>query len=284
MRVSSRFTGPLFVFPALFVLALLVFYPLVYTVVLSVTDPAGNYVGLENFRTMLDQRLTGITLRNTFVYVFFSIVFQIILGTAVGLLLNAPFWGRSALRAMIVVPWVIPGIVAATTWAWMFHTEFGIINYMAQGAGVIDQPIGWLTNPNTVMPALVTVNVWKMFPFVAIMVLAGLQAIPKDVYEAARIDGAKLHHEIIFVTLPYLKPVLSSLSLLLAIWGLNAITIIYAMTGGGPANRSIILPIQIFRQAFQFFQFNQAAALSVMFLGITGVLMVLYVTVFAEKE
>ncbi|MBE9640599.1 carbohydrate ABC transporter permease [Salipiger mangrovisoli] len=284
MRIQSRFVGPLFVFPALFVLALLVFYPLVYTVLLSVEDPMGNFVGFENFRTVLDQRLTGTTLRNTFVYVGFSIVFQIILGTAVGILLNAEFWGRSALRAMIVVPWVIPGIVAATTWAWMFHTEFGIINYMAQGAGLIDAPVGWLTNPDTVMPALVVVNVWKMFPFVAIMVLAGLQAIPKDVYEAARIDGARLHHEIFYVTLPQLRPVLASLTLLLAIWGLNAITIIYAMTRGGPANRSIILPMQIFRQAFEFFQFNEAAALSVMFLLITGVLMVLYITVFAEKE
>ncbi len=284
MRVSKRFVGPLFVLPALFVLAMLVFYPLVYTFVLSVTDPAGNYVGLENFRTMLDQRLTSRTLQNTFVYVGFSIVFQIILGTAVGILLNAKFWGRSGIRALIVVPWVIPGIVAATTWGWMFHTEFGIINYMAQSAGVIDAPVGWLTNPSTVMPALITVNVWKMFPFVAIMVLAGLQAIPEDLYEAARIDGAKLHHEIYFITLRHLRPVLASLTLLLAIWGLNAITIIYAMTRGGPANRSIILPIQIFRQAFEFFQFNQAAALSVMFLLITGVLMVIYVTVFAEKE
>ena len=284
MRVSKRFVGPLFVFPALLVLAMLVFYPLVYTFVLSVTDPAGNYVGLENFRAMLDNRLTSRTLQNTFVYVGFSIVFQIILGTAVGILLNARFWGRSGVRALIVVPWVIPGIVAATTWAWMFHTEFGIINYMAQSAGVVDAPVGWLTNPSTVMPALIIVNVWKMFPFVAIMVLAGLQAIPEDLYEAARIDGAKLHHEIFFITLPHLRPVLASLTLLLAIWGLNAITIIYAMTGGGPANRSIILPIQIFRQAFEFFQFNQAAALSVMFLLITGVLMVVYVTVFAEKE
>ena len=284
MRISSRFTGPLFVFPALFVLAMLVFYPLVYTVILSVTDPAGNFVGLDNFRTMLDQRLTGITLINTLVYVGFSILFQIVLGTAVGILLNAPFWGRGALRAIVVVPWVIPGIVAATTWAWMFHTEFGIINFMAQSVGAIDAPIGWLTNPNTVMPALITVNVWKMFPFVAIMVLAGLQAIPKDVYEAARIDGARLHEEILYVTLPYLRPVLTSLAVLLAIWGLNAITIIYSMTGGGPANRSIILPIQIFRQAFEFFQFNQAAALSVMFLLFTSVLMVIHVVFFAEKE
>lgn len=284
MRIPKRFQGIMFVLPALFVLAMLVFYPIVYTVVLSVTDPAGNYVGLENFRSMIDARLTARAFWNTLIYVGFSIIFQVLIGTAVGILLNHEFWGRGAVRALIVVPWVIPGIVAATTWAWMFHTEFGIINYMAQSAHVIDQPVGWLTNPDTVLPALITVNVWKMFPFVAIMVLAGLQAIPNDLYEAARIDGARKHHEILYVTLPHLRPVLMSITLLLAIWGLNAITIIYAMTKGGPANRSLITPIQIFRHAFEFFRFNEAAALSVMFFGATALLMTLYIRIYAEKD
>src|SRR5262249_31721750 len=149
-------------------------------------------------------------------------------------------------RSIALIPWVVPGIVAATTWAWMFHTEFGIINYILTGAGVIPAPVGWLTNKDTVMPVLVAINVWKLFPFVAIMVLAGLQAIPADLYEAAKVDGASFWEEVWHITLPQVRPVLVAVTLLLVIWGLNAITLIYAITGGGPANLSLITPIQIY--------------------------------------
>src|SRR5690606_6497345 len=117
-----------------------------------------------------------------------SIVFQILIGTAVGILLNQRFRGRSAVRSMALIPWVVPGIVAATTWAWMFHTEFGIINYMLTASHLAEKPVGWLTDPNIVMPALIAINVWKLFPFVAVMVLAGLQSVPNDLYESARVD------------------------------------------------------------------------------------------------
>ena len=162
---------------------------------------------------------------------------------------------------MTLIPWVVPSIVAATTWAWMFHTEFGIINYMLTGPGIIEKPIGWLTNKDTVLPVLIAINVWKLFPFVAIMVLAGLQSIPNDLYEAARVDGANFWHEVWHIMLPSVRPVIVAVTLLLVIWGLNAITIIYAITKGGPANKTLITPIQIFRTAFESVQFNQAAAL-----------------------
>ena len=123
---------------------------------------------------------TGRATLNTLFYVGFSVLFQLLLGTAAGILLNEPFRGQGVVRALMLIPWVIPGIVAAMAWAWMFHTDFGIINYALKSLGLIDEPIGWLTNPRTVLPALVAVNVWKMFPFVAVMVLAGLQAIPSS--------------------------------------------------------------------------------------------------------
>jgi multiple sugar transport system permease protein len=177
---------------------------------------------------------------------------------------------------------VVPGIVAATTWAWMFHTEFGIINYMLMAPDLIEHPIGWLTNRDTVMPVLIAINVWKLFPFVAIMVLAGLQSIPKELYEAARSDGANFWHEVRYIMLPQVRPVIVAVTLLLVIWGLNSITIIYAITRGGPANRTLITPIQIFRLAFESVQFNQAAALSVMFFGVALVLVFIYIRVLAR--
>ena len=206
-----------------------------------------------------------------------------ILGIATAILLNQNFRGRGVLRAVTLIPWVVPSIVAATTWAWMFHTEFGIINYMLTGPGIIEKPIGWLTNKDTVLPVLIAINVWKLFPFVAIMVLAGLQSIPNDLYEAARVDGANFWHEVWHIMLPSVRPVIVAVTLLLVIWGLNAITIIYAITKGGPANKTLITPIQIFRTAFESVQFNQAAALSVMFFGVVIVIVFIYIRALATN-
>jgi multiple sugar transport system permease protein len=276
-----RQQGFLFILPAIIVLALLIVYPIAYTGLLSVTSEQGDYVGFANYAAVTGAKVTRTAVYNTIYYVGVSIVFQIVLGTLVGILLNQNFRGRGIVRSLTLIPWVIPGIVAATTWAWMFHTEFGIINYMLTSTHVVDAPVGWLTDRNTVMPALIAINVWKLFPFVGIMVLAALQTVPNDLYESARMDGAGFWQEVRFVMLPQIRPVLVAITLLLVIWGLNAITIIYTITRGGPANRTLITPIQIFRYAFELFQFNQAAALSVMFFAVTVVFVALYIKVFA---
>jgi multiple sugar transport system permease protein len=276
-----RQQGFLFILPAIIVLALLIVYPIAYTGLLSVTSEQGDYVGFANYAAVAGAKVTRTAVFNTIYYVGVSIVFQIVLGTLVGILLNQNFRGRGIVRSLTLIPWVIPGIVAATTWAWMFHTEFGIINYMLTSTHVVDSPVGWLTDRNTVMPALIAINVWKLFPFVGIMVLAALQTVPNDLYESARMDGAGFWQEVRFVMLPQIRPVLVAITLLLVIWGLNAITIIYTITRGGPANRTLITPIQIFRYAFELFQFNQAAALSVMFFAVTVVFVALYIKVFA---
>jgi len=277
-------TGLMFVLPALIVLAMLTAYPIAYTGLLSVTDNQGEFVGTRNFARVLGARATPTAFWNTLWWVGGSIVFQVLLGTATAVLLNQSFRGRGVVRAITLIPWVVPGIVAATTWAWMFHTEFGIINYMLTAPGVIDAPVGWLTNADTVLPVMIAINVWKLFPFVAIMVLAGLQSIPSDLYEAARVDGASFWQEVRHVMLPGVRPVIVAVTLLLVIWALNAITIIYAITRGGPANRTLITPIQIFRLAFEGFQFGQAAALSVMFFGVAIVIVLLYIRALAAER
>jgi multiple sugar transport system permease protein len=276
--------GILFILPAIIVLALLVAYPIVYTGILSVTDNQGAYVGMKNYAAMASARVTKQAVWNTLYYVLGSIVLQVTLGTLVGILLNQKFRGRGIVRAVALIPWVVPGIVAATTWAWMFHTEFGIINYMLTATHIVGAPVGWLTDRDKVMPAMIAINAWKLFPFVAVMVLAGLQTVPQELYESARVDGANFWDEVRHVMLPQIRPVLVAITLLLLIWGLNAITIIYTITRGGPANRTLITPIQIFRQAFELFQFNQAAALSAMFFAVTIVFVVIYVAAFGTSK
>ncbi|WP_445505111.1 carbohydrate ABC transporter permease [Microvirga sp. G4-2] len=279
--MSRQSTGYWFILPALVVLAMLIAYPVAYTGLLSVTDSQSNFVGVKNFATVLRSRTTPQAFWNTLYWVGGSIVFQVLLGTATAILLNQRFPGRSVVRSIALIPWVIPSIVAATTFAWMFHTEFGIINYMMTSPGLIEHPIGWLTNRDTVMPVLIAINVWKLFPFVAVMVLAGLQAIPKELYEAARVDGANFWEEVRHIMLPQVRPVLVAVTLLLVIWGLNSITIIYAITRGGPANSTLITPIQIFRIAFENVQFNQAAALSVMFFAVAILIVFFYIKALA---
>ena len=276
--MGRQSTGLLFILPAIIVLAMLIAYPIVYTIYLSAVDAHGNLTG-KNYLNVLRPYVTRQAFFNLIYYVGGSIVFQVLFGTLAAILLNQNFWGRAAVRSITLIPWVVPGIVAATTWAWMFHTEFGIINYMLAGAHIIPGPIGWLTNRDTVMPALIAVNVWKLFPFVAIMVLAGLQAIPAELYEAAKMDGASFWEEVWHITLPQVRPVLVAVTLLLVIWGLNAITLIYAITGGGPADLSLITPIQIYQLAFISFQFNEAAALSVLFFIVAAIIVAVYIKV-----
>ena len=277
-------TGFLFALPALIVLMMLIAYPVTYTGILSVTNQQEEFVGLQNFRDVLRPRVTTQALRNTLWWVFGSIFFQVIFGVAAAILLNQNFRGRAVVRSIALIPWVVPGIVAATTWAWMFHTEFGIINYMLTGAGVLEEPIGWLITGNTVLPAMIAINVWKLFPFVAIMVLAGLQSIPQELFEAAKVDGASYWEEVRHIMLPQIRPVVTAVTLLLVIWALNAITIIYAITSGGPANKTLITPIQIFRLAFESSAFNQSAALAVMFFGVVMLIVFIYIKSLATES
>jgi multiple sugar transport system permease protein len=281
--MSRSYTGLVFILPAIIVLAMLIAYPVIYTGYLSVTDPQGALT-TKNFVNVIRAPASLQAFLNLIYFVGGSIVFQVVLGTAAAILLNQSFYGRGIVRSITLIPWVVPGIVAATTWAWMFHTEFGIINYMLTGSGVIPAPIGWLTNKDTVMPVMIAINVWKLFPFVAVMVLAGLQSVPQELYEAARMDGASFWNEVRDIMLPQVRPVLVSVTLLLVIWGLNSITLIYAITRGGPANKTLITPILIFRLAFESFQFNQAAALSVLFFIVAGIIVAIYLRVSRSPE
>lgn len=284
MKTLRLNPGVAFALPALLVLAVLIVYPLIYTIIMSFQTRTGGWAGWANYERILPARVTIIALKNTFTYVLWSIVFQVGIGTAAGILLDQKFVGRTMARSILLIPWVVPGIVAATTWAWMFHSDFGIINYMMVEVGILDKPINWLSNLDTVLPALIAINVWKMFPFVAIMVLAGLQSVDKTLYEAARVDGASFFDEVRFVMIPQIKSVLLAVTLLLVIWSLNGITIIYAITQGGPANRSLITPIQIYQTAFETFRLNDAAALSVAFFIFVSLLAGIYIYISQRSE
>jgi multiple sugar transport system permease protein len=273
----------LFTLPVSLFLLTFILFPLFTNIRLSLTDPTGALTS-ANFAAMLRDHTVWASLWVTVVYVGGSVLLQILVGTSVGIALDQPMRLRGLVRSIILVPWVVPGIVAATTWAWMYHGDFGIISRALIDLGISNARQGLLTHPHTVLPALIAVNVWKMFAFVAVMVLAGLQGIDITLYEAARVDGSNFWDELRYITLPGIRHVLVSILLLLTIWGFNSITIIYAMTQGGPAELSLILPLHVYRMGFSFFNFNAAAAESIFLFLILTILIAVYLKLFTSRR
>lgn len=261
--MKKRNKGIYYVLPVLIVSGLLILFPLAYNVYISFTSSniyslEYTFVGLQNYKRLLgDERFIN-ALKNTIVWSFSSVLFQVVLGLIAAIVINSVTKGQRIIQALIMVPWIIPGIAAASSWRWLYHPDFGFINYFIRSFG--GKPVLWLGNPNLALPSVILVNIWKMYPFAALMLTAGLQSIPISIYEAAKIDGAGRASAFFRITLPMMRPILSVLSLLLTIWAFNAFDFIYTMTEGGPARSSEILGVRIYKDAMKSQMFGRAAA------------------------
>jgi len=266
------------------VMAVVIAYPLIDTLRLSFSEvelgrDATPFIGLQNFADVLDDRVFGTTLRNTFVWTVLSVSLIVVLGLLAALTVNERFPGRTTVRSTILIPWIIPGIVAAVTWKWLYHPDFGVINDFLIRAGFIAGPTNWLADPFRGLYAVIVVNVWKGFPFAMLMLLAGLQGVPEDLYDAARVDGANAWHRLVYVTLPHLRPVLIVVALLQTIWNMNTFTYVYVLTGGGPIRLTEVLGVYIYNMAFQSFKFGMASAAAVIVFVISASLSIAYLRV-----
>jgi trehalose/maltose transport system permease protein len=204
----ERRTAYYMVLPALVIILVVAFFPILYSVLLSLTDSTitgiGGFVGAENYVEMFQNEdfLTG--LRNTVIFTVASVFFEFIIGLGIALAINRAFRGRGLVRAAVLVPWAFPTVISAVMWRLMFQDQVGIINYVANAIGIISQPI--LSSETLLLIGAILVDVWKTTPFMALLLLAGLQTIPGDVYEAARVDGANVMQRFFRITLPLLKP------------------------------------------------------------------------------
>ena len=203
----ERRTAYYMILPTLFIILVVAFYPILYSLVLSVTDSNinvfGSFVGLENYVNMFQNVEFREGLVNTVVYTVISVFFEFIIGLAIALAINRAFRGRGLVRAAVLVPWAFPTVISAVMWRLMFQDQVGIINYVANAIGLISEPI--LSDRTLLLIAAILVDVWKTTPFMALLLLAGLQTIPGDVYEAARVDGANVMQRFFRITLPLLK-------------------------------------------------------------------------------
>ena len=203
----ERRTAYYMILPTVFIILVVAFYPILYSLVLSVTNSNinvfGSFVGLENYVNMFQNVEFREGLVNTVVYTVISVFFEFIIGLAIALAINRAFRGRGLVRAAVLVPWAFPTVISAVMWRLMFQDQVGVINYVANAIGLISEPI--LSDRTLLLIAAILVDVWKTTPFMALLLLAGLQTIPGDVYEAARVDGASVMQRFFRITLPLLK-------------------------------------------------------------------------------
>jgi multiple sugar transport system permease protein len=237
--------GLILMAPAIIILTLFIAYPFVLGIAYSLQDARigvqGHFVGLKNF---IDNAQNGIfqqTLRNTFVYTAITTVFKLALGMALALLMNQHFRFKNLARAGLLLPWIIPTALSTLAWLWIFDSTYGIISWVLKNAGLIQRNIPFLGDPTLAMGSVIAVNIWRGTPFFAISLLAGLQTISQDLYEAAAIDGASAWQRFRHVTLPLIMPVLTIVTLFSIIWTFADFQLVYVLTRGGPTNSTHLL-------------------------------------------
>lgn len=282
-------SGVLFVLPAIIVIGLVIIYPIIYQVYLSffkvsMFSPGPKFCGLGNYLDVIQRSDFRNAFGRTVVWATVCVFFQIILGFAAAIVFNEEFWGRGVFRGLVLIPWIVPTVIASSTWRWMYHADFGIINGLLHQLGLISTKVNWLGNLDLAMWAVAIVNIWKMFPFVMLMFLAALQAIPKELYEAAWIDGAGIIETFRYVTLPSTKAIRLTTTLLLIIWSLNSFTIPYVMTEGGPLNRLELMSLYVFRLMFKNYQDGEAAAVAMMLFAVMLLFTIIYIKSLYAKE
>jgi multiple sugar transport system permease protein len=269
-RIARHWADYCYVLPAVAVMLLVIGYPVYFTVYLSFFSTPPNlalndmlFVGLDNYLRILGAESVREATVNTLVWTIGSTLLSFVIGFAAALALNGTFAGRGLLRGLLLIPYVISAVAASYVWRWLLHSDFGVFGAVSMALGATDHPINFLDNTRTVLPSLILVNVWKEFAFAMIMMLAGLQTVPDQLLRAARVDGAGAWHRFWHITVPHLKNVSVVTVLLLLVANLNAFTIPYIMTGGGPAGASEIWITQIYQIAFGRIRFGLASAYSV---------------------
>ncbi|MFD2334436.1 carbohydrate ABC transporter permease [Cohnella sp. GCM10020058] len=283
-RLKQNRAAYLFIAPLALAVGLVLLYPILKAALMSfqywkVARPIAEghpFVGLDNYAAVMDSGYFWQSLGITFLYIFVTVVLRFVLGIGTAVLLNTPFKGRGLVRALVIIPWAVPEVVTCLVFILIFDYQFGVVNDVLLKMNILSNPLAFLGESDTALWAAMFVNVWKGFPFAAIMLLAGLQGIPKDHYEAASIDGASAWKQFTSVTLPALKPVSVIVFLLLVIWTVKDFGIVYVLTGGGPSRATELLTIFIYRAGFKSFDFGLAAAAGMFLLLISVVFTVLY--------
>jgi len=254
--------------PTVLVFCAVILYPLIsaiYLSLFSIYTPtlAGEWVGVHNYTTLLASGDFWNAALNTLIWTLGTLMLQLVFGVAMALLLNQSIVFQSLARSLVLFPYFLSTVVAVLVWRWLFNDLYGILNHVLLIAGLIDAPVNWLGQMPNAMISIILVGAWKYFPFVVIVVLARLQSIPEQLYEAATIDGAGPFQRFTDITLPQLRDVLVVVVLLRAIWDFKEFDLIYLMTGGGPVRATQTLSLLVYEEAFRLNRMGMASTYAV---------------------
>lgn len=278
------------ILPSVILITLLNVVPLVEGVIVSLQkqnmirpNPTA-FVGFRHYyRALFEEEILWASLGRTVVWTAGSVAGGYIIALALALLLNREIMGRGFFRALFLVPWVIPDVATALLWKWLYADQYGVINHLLITFGLANKQIQWLANPNLAMFSVIMVQVWKLTPVMFIVLLAALQNVPKELHEAAELDGAGPIQRFRYVTFPVIKPTSVIITLLASIWTFQSFDIVYLLTGGGPADATEILPTLIYQKAFWASDIGYAAAIGMLMLVCLMILSVAYLFVYRSQ-
>lgn len=265
---SDRRLAYMFVLPSAVVLLALSVYPFFQAAFdslfhLDLFTRTGPFVGLRNYATLMASAEVRAAVGRTIVWTIANVAVQTVLGMAIALLLNARLRGQTVARGLVIFPYMVPAIVAALIFRFMFSDTVGVVNYVLLSAHLVKEPVSWLSTTATALPAAIAVNCWKYTPFMVIVFLARLQTVPRELYDAARIDGASALGTFRYITLPWALPVVLIAMLLRTIWTVNDFDLIYLLAFGGPLGATTTVPVEIRALAFDNQDVGLASALAI---------------------
>ncbi|HBF37010.1 MAG TPA: sugar ABC transporter permease [Firmicutes bacterium] len=276
--------------PTLVVVLFSCFIPVVQSVYMSffnyILSSVGNYFwnNFQNYREIFTEGELWPSVAITLEYVFIVVALQLALGMLLALILNRNIIGRKLMRSLILIPWIYPTVITALLWSWLFHSEYGVINYILVQAHILQKPVSWLGSVGLALPSIIVTSIWKQLPLMIIMLLAGLQSIPIEMYEAAVIDGAKSFQIFRHITMPFLRNVIRTTVLMSIILNFKQFPLFWIMTGGGPVNATSTLAIYSYRNAFVNLNLGKGAAVASIWLLILLLTYFIFDKVFKVNE
>lgn len=287
-RLSDTQFGILLAMPALALFAAITIYPLFTSMVQGLLDksllwPGQEYVGLDNIKAVLDKNFEAL-LRTTLTFTVYATLVPFLIGFAVALILNSSIRGQGLLRSLFLLPWLIPAVVVSFLWMWIFNANYGVLNGFLRQTGLISENINWLGQRERAMFAVIIAKSWNTFPWMAVMILAGLQTIPRELNEAAAIDGANRVRVFRHITIPQLRGIFGTVLLLSFIWNFQHFETIYVMTTGGPAKATTTFSVAVYKTAFQKFDLGQAGAIGILWMALLSVIVALYLKFATDNE
>ena len=226
----------------------------------------------ENFKYLTNKKFLG-SVKVTAFYVIFGVAGVVFFGTIMALALDKPLKGLGIFRAIAIIPWVVPQAFAATMWRWVLNAQFGFLNQLLLTLGLIQENISFLSDPNMALATVIVVRIWQGTPFMIISLLAALQTVPEDIYEAAALDGVNPLQRFFYITFPHIMPVLLTTTLIITAWTMQIFDTVYIMTGGGPARGTQLVALEVYAKAFQQDDLGTACAISLCILAMLTILM-----------